>query len=96
MPLRLLVPFLEGSVRRVVEQARNAAVVRSLRRSENLGVREDLVKSKQRYAVSGMAAASICCAEPYAFTCNAGYEVLTQLGWLNLEHCPDDLAMHRV
>lgn len=52
MPLRLLVPFLEGSVRLVVEQARNAAVVRSLRRSENLQIREDLTKSKQRYAVS--------------------------------------------
>ena len=53
MPLRLLLPFLEGSVRLVVEQARNAAVVQSLRRSENLQIREDLVKSKQRYAVSG-------------------------------------------
>lgn len=48
MPLRLLLPFLEGSVRLTVEQARNAAVVRSLRRSENLQIREDLVKSKQR------------------------------------------------
>ena len=48
MPLKLLLPFLEGSVRLVVEQARNAAVVRSLRRSENLQIREDLVKSKQR------------------------------------------------
>lgn len=54
MPLRLLLPFLEGSVRLAVEQARNAAVVRSLRRSENLQIREDLVKSKQRYDVSGM------------------------------------------
>ena len=53
MPLRLLLPFLEGSVRLVVEQARNAAVVQSLRRSENLQIREDLVKSKQRYAVGG-------------------------------------------
>ena len=58
MPLRLLLPFLEGSVRLAVEQARNAAVVRSLRRSENLQIREDLVKSKQRYAVSGTAAAA--------------------------------------
>ena len=50
MPLRLLLPFLEGAVRLLVEQARNAAVVRSLRRSENLQVREDLTKLKQRYA----------------------------------------------
>ena len=49
MPLRLLLPFLEGAVRLLVEQARNAAVVRSLRRSENLQVREDLTKSKQRF-----------------------------------------------
>jgi len=49
MPLRLLLPFLEGAVRLLVEQVRNAAVVRSLRRSENLQVREDLTKSKQRY-----------------------------------------------
>lgn len=59
MPLRLLLPFLEGSVRLAVEQARNAAVVQSLRRSENLQIREDLVKSKQRYTVTvtGSAAA---------------------------------------
>ena len=50
MPLRLLLPFLEGAVRLLVEQVRNAAVVRSLRRSDNLQVREDLTKSKQRYA----------------------------------------------
>lgn len=54
MPLRLLVPFLQGSVRLVVEQARNAAVVRSLRRSENLQIREDLTKCKQRCALPGV------------------------------------------
>ena len=48
MPLRLLLPFLEGAVRGLVEQARNAAVVCSLRRSENLHLREDLTQCKQR------------------------------------------------
>ena len=48
MSLSSLLPFLEGSVRLVVEQARNAAVVRSLRRSENLQVREELTLCKQR------------------------------------------------
>lgn len=48
MSLELLLPFLEGSLRLIVEQSRNAAVVRSLRRSENLQVREDLTLCKQR------------------------------------------------
>lgn len=52
MPLRLLVGFLEGAVRLAVEQGRNAAVVKNLRRSENLQVREALTQSKQRYTVT--------------------------------------------
>ena len=92
MPLKLLLPFLEGSVRLVVEQARNAAVVRSLRRSENLQIREDLVKSKQRYAVSEtlLLLLFVCHAESYACTCSAGHEALT------LERCPNHLAVARI
>lgn len=48
MSLSSLLPFLEGSLRLIVEQARNAAVVKSLRRSENLQIREDLTLCKQR------------------------------------------------
>ena len=99
MPLKLLLPFLEGSVRLVVEQAHNAAVVRSLRRSENLQIREDLVKSKQRYAVSErvlppllllLLLLFLCHAESYACTCSAGHEALT------LERCPNHLAVARI
>ncbi len=61
MPLRLLLPFLEGAVRLLVEQVRNAAVVRSLRRSENLQVREDLTKSKQRYVFVCCPLLGFCC-----------------------------------
>ena len=61
MPLRLLLPFLEGAVRLLVEQVRNAAVVRSLRRSENLQVREDLTKSKQRYVLVCSLLLGFCC-----------------------------------
>ena len=61
MPLRLLLPFLEGAVRLLVEQVRNAAVVRSLRRSENLQVREDLTKSKQRYIFVCSPLMELCC-----------------------------------
>ena len=50
MPLRLLLPCMEGAVRGLVEQARNAAVVCSLRRSENLHLGQDLTKCKQRLA----------------------------------------------
>ena len=48
--LKAVLPFLEGALRAAGEQQRNAAVVKSLRRSENLNVREDLTRCKQRYA----------------------------------------------
>ncbi len=48
-------------MRLLVEQVRNAAVVRSLRRSENLQVREDLTKSKQRYVFVCSSLLGFCC-----------------------------------
>ena len=71
MPLRLLLPFLEGAVRLLVEQVRNAAVVRSLRRSENLQVREDLTKSKQRYVHGCRSLLVLCCLYGLEFAKNA-------------------------
>jgi len=46
--LATVLSFLEGSLRSMGERRRNAAVVRSLRRSENFLVREENVKCKQR------------------------------------------------
>ena len=71
MPLRLLLPFLEGAVRLLVEQVRNAAVVRSLRRSENLQVREDLTKSKQRYLFVCRPRMGLCCLHGPGFATTA-------------------------
>lgn len=48
VPVKTVLPFLEGSLRSSGEQRRNASVVKSLRRSENLGVREESVRCKQR------------------------------------------------
>lgn len=46
--LRAVLPFLEGALRAAGEQQRNAAVVRNLHRSENLNVREEITRCKQR------------------------------------------------
>lgn len=43
-----MLPFLEGAVKVTSEQDRNFAVVKNLRRSENLEVRQDLIRGKQR------------------------------------------------
>ena len=51
VPLKTMLPFLEGALRSAGEKRRNAAVVRSLRRSENLQVREENVHCKQRYVL---------------------------------------------
>ena len=51
VPLKTMLPFLEGALRSAGEKRRNAAVVRSLRRSENLQVREENVHCKQRYCL---------------------------------------------
>ena len=50
VPLRAVLPFLEGGLRSAGEQRRNSTVVRSLRRAENLQVREELIRCKQRCA----------------------------------------------
>ncbi|KAA6422986.1 MAG: vam6 Vps39 isoform X1 [Trebouxia sp. A1-2] len=73
MPLRLLLPFLEGAVRLLVEQVRNAAVVRSLRRSDNLQVREDLTKSKQRSVLVTSERACLLCHRRIANTVFVAY-----------------------
>lgn len=51
VPLKTCLPFLKGSLQSGGEQRRNAAIVRSLRRAENLGVREEGIKCKQRCAI---------------------------------------------
>lgn len=54
MPLRAVLPFLEGGLRSAGEQRRNSTVVRSLRRAENLQVREELIRCKQRCGSSSL------------------------------------------
>ncbi|KAK9844012.1 hypothetical protein WJX81_001849 [Elliptochloris bilobata] len=51
VPLRAVLPFLEGGLRSAGEQRRNSTVVRSLRRAENLQVREELIRCRQRSVV---------------------------------------------
>ena len=48
VPLRAVLPFLQGGLRSAGEQRRNSTVVRSLRRAENLQVREELIRCRQR------------------------------------------------
>ena len=61
--LKAVLPFVEGALRAAEEQQRNAAVVKSLRRSENLHVREDITRCKQRWAgdVSHLLLLICCC-----------------------------------
>ena len=70
-----------------MEQARNAAVVRSLRRSENLQIREDLTKCKQRYAVTGMGAKTllaVCLHRDSYFMCSLVRGQASKLAWYKL------------
>lgn len=58
-----MMPFLEGSLRSASQQRRNASIVKSLRRSENLRVREENVNVKDRYyfcVTAEIASASHC------------------------------------
>ncbi len=48
MPLKATLPFLEGELRAAGEKKRNSAVVKSLRRSENLQLREEVMRCRQR------------------------------------------------
>ncbi len=48
VPLEAVLPFLDGSLRGAGEQRRNASVVKSLRRSENLQCREAAIQCRQR------------------------------------------------
>lgn len=48
VPVKAVLPFLEGALRSTGEQRRSASVVKSLRRAENLGVREESVRCKQK------------------------------------------------
>ena len=48
VPLKAALPFLEGALRAAGEKRRNSAVVKSLRRAENLQLREAVIKCRQR------------------------------------------------
>ena len=58
----MVLPFLEGSVRAAGERQRTAGIVHSLQRAENLRTREELARSRQRWAAVGSAA---CPAGPW-------------------------------
>ena len=49
VPLKAAIPFLEGALRAAAEKRRNSSIVKSLRRSENLQLREEVIKCRQRY-----------------------------------------------
>ena len=48
MPLASVLPFLEGALRAMGERRRNASVIKSLRKAENLQCREAAVRCRQR------------------------------------------------
>jgi Vacuolar sorting protein 39 domain 2 len=48
VPLAAVLPFLEGALRAAAEHRRNSSVIKSLRRAENLQVREELIRHRQR------------------------------------------------
>ena len=52
MPLKAAIPFLEGALRAAAEKRRNSSIVKSLRRSENLQLREEVIKCRQRYSAA--------------------------------------------
>ncbi len=64
VPLKAAIPFLEGALRAAAEKRRNSSIVKSLRRSENLQLREEVIKCRQRYS----AADSLCICQPYKDT----------------------------
>ncbi len=93
MPLRILLPFLEGAVRLLVEQARNAAVVRSLRRSENLQIREDLTKSKQRCILVPASIIWDCQSSISVKCCFSQAEAVGMLWHFALRHSCHDISL---
>ena len=48
VPLKAALPFLEGALRAAAEKRRNSSIVKSLRRSENLQLREEVIRCRQR------------------------------------------------
>jgi len=61
MPVGRVAAFLEGAMRGMREERHNTAIVKNLRRSENLQVREELVRCRQRrVVVSNERACAIC------------------------------------
>lgn len=46
--LKAALPFLEGALRAAAEKRRNSSIVKSLRRSENLQLREEVIRCRQR------------------------------------------------
>lgn len=67
MSLGRVLPFLEGAVMVTSEQDRNFAVVKNLRRSENLEVRQDLIRGKQRCPALSLFATYVCSEHPFLF-----------------------------
>lgn len=52
VPLASVLPFLEGALRSGGEQRRNASVIKSLRRAENLQCREVAIRCRQRCGIT--------------------------------------------
>ncbi len=50
VPLKAALPFLEGALRAVAEKRRNSSIVKSLQRSANLQLREQVIRCRQRCA----------------------------------------------
>ncbi len=48
VPLSAVLPFLEGALRAAGERRRNASVIKSLRKAENLQCREAAIRCRQR------------------------------------------------
>ncbi len=49
VPLAAVLPFLEGALRAAGERRRNASIIKSLRKAENLQCREAAIRCRQRY-----------------------------------------------
>ncbi|CAI7858869.1 unnamed protein product, partial [Closterium sp. NIES-53] len=61
VPLQSVLPYLEAVLRAGSEQRRNSAVVKNLRRSENLQLREELANGRKRHAIiTGDRLCAIC------------------------------------
>ena len=78
----MVLPFLEGSVRAAGERQRTAGIVHSLQRAENLRTREELARSRQRWAAVGwVSSVPGPCARLWAgWVCNPGPQ--PALGWM--------------